>query len=198
MESKIEKNDYVFSIYIRTTAKNSKEQQRKAKNSKEQQRKAKNSKEQQRTAKNSKEQQRTAKNNKMQSDFIKVHTCGAVYNLSDSMYFDVLQKIGDQCYLNIHIETEEGDIQLLYSWDKIPQVVLQIYEYVDKKSFMSENNIVYGCHINRTDSNIFALRKFQENPIGKYVTICDKDMSVYDDNFFHTRWRNLKRVKNIE
>ena len=135
---------------------------------------------------------------KMETEFIKVHTCGAVYSLSDCIYFDVLLKIGHQYYLKISVEEEEGVNTLLFRWDTIPDNIRMLYDYVDQKSFMDDKHTLYGCHIGRIDDRIYALAKFAENPIGMYVSIADKTIPRYNTKFFETAWHKLKQAKNIE
>ncbi len=133
--------------------------------------------------------------NIMQTDYIRVHSCGAVYYLSDSIYFDVLTKVGYPYYLKICIEEEEGDNVLLFRWDNIPDDIMQVYNYIVDKSYVGKNNTMLGPHINRSDGRIYALCKVPDGHIGSYVAIDDTIIPDYNAKFFSMLLKKMNDKK---
>ena len=122
---------------------------------------------------------------------------GAVYCMSDCIYFEVLNKIGDQYYLHITV-SDEHDVQTyLFAWNKVPQNIMNIYQYIDSRSFFDKTNALFGCHMLRKGDDVFKLMKYPENPIGKDVNISDSYISDYDQVFFDSLWQELQEAKNI-
>jgi hypothetical protein len=131
----------------------------------------------------------------MDTDYIRVHSCGAVYHLSDCIYFDVLAKVGHPYYLKICVEEEEGNNVLLFRWDSIPDDILQIYNYITGASFVDKKNTMYGPHISRSDGRIYALCKFPDDHIGSYVAIDDNIIPKYNNKFFSALFKNINNKK---
>jgi hypothetical protein len=122
---------------------------------------------------------------------------GAVYCMSDCIYFKVLGKVGDQHHLYVTISEYDDDKNYLFAWNDIPEDVMKIYEYVNNISFFGEKHILFGCHITRKNDNIYSLDKYPENPIGKDVVIKDSDISEYNEVLFSRLWKTLQKVKNL-
>jgi hypothetical protein len=128
-------------------------------------------------------------------DFTVLYMSGAVYCMSDCIYFKVLHKIGYQYHLYITISENEKDHNYLFAWNNIPEDVMKIYEYVNNASFFGEKHILFGCNIARKNDNIYSLIKYPENPIGQDIIIHYSDLSEYNKNLFKRLWETLKKVK---
>jgi hypothetical protein len=128
---------------------------------------------------------------KIEVDCVTIHVAGAVYCLSDSVYFEVLKEIGGMLYLRTIIEVEDGIINYTFRWCEVPSEIMKLYDLADTKSFMS-NSILFGCHLLRKSNNIYAITKFSDNPIGKTDRVSLDDVSEYDGKMFQSI---LNRVK---
>jgi hypothetical protein len=128
---------------------------------------------------------------KIEADCVTIHVAGAVYCLSDSVYFEVLKEIGGMLYLRTIIEVEDGIINYTFRWREVPSEIMELYELADIKSFM-RNSILFGCHLLRKSNNIYAITKFSANPIGKTDKVSIDDVSEYNGEMFRSL---LSRVK---
>ena len=129
-------------------------------------------------------------------EYIVVHIAGAVYSLSDMIIFEILQKVGDQMYMQMIVQVEDvlEDIYV-FKWSEIPKEIMEIYDYVNSKSTI-ERNILFGTHIARKENRNYGLINFKENPIGKYGTI--RESIEYDPSIFTRMLRILKCAKNLQ
>jgi hypothetical protein len=129
---------------------------------------------------------------KIQVECITIHVTGAVYCLSDSIYFEVLKQIGGELYLRTIIEIEDGVNSYTFRWCEVPAEIMELYELADSKSFINTKHILFGCHYLRKSNNIYAITKFSANPIGKVDTVCVDSLSAYNGNIFRSLLRRVK------
>jgi hypothetical protein len=124
-----------------------------------------------------------------------VHITGAVYSSGDTIVFEVQQHIGGNMYLSVVVQCEEIlEDTYTFRWDKIPEEVRYIYEYVNSKSCI-QDNILFGTHIARPDDRKYAICKFGSPVIGKCSQV--SEWSEMTPSFFKHFERQMKRVKNL-
>lgn len=133
------------------------------------------------------------------SEFIRVHTAGAVYCITDMIIFDVLKKIGDQYYLYMTIQQNEIEEQsFLFKWDEIPKNVMEIYEYVKSTSIIEiydDIYTLYGNHIGRKNNHKYTLCKYINSPF-QTIELGDVIYPNENDNeFINTIAENMRIVK---
>ena len=121
---------------------------------------------------------------------------GAILSSADCIYFEVLNKIGDQYNLFVTISRDHDEQNFLFPWDKIPQNIMNIYQYVDNNSSFNQDTVLFGCHMSRKGSDVYEVAKYPVNPIGKEVKISDSYLSMYDEELFRDIWITLNSVKN--
>ena len=137
----------------------------------------------------------------LKSEFLRVHTAGAVYCITDMILFDVLQKIGDQYYLHMCIQIDEFDEKnFLFRWDEIPKDVSDIYEYVKSTSIIEAtpngSYTLYGDHIARRNSHKYTLINFPNDPF-KIIKLDVEHCELDDENtkFIAEIAENMRIVK---
>jgi hypothetical protein len=117
----------------------------------------------------------------MTIDTVVVHIAGAVYSCGDVMIFKVLQQIGGSNYLNVTVQCEQVcEDSYTFRWDNVPEEVMEVYEFVNKKSYLN-GSILFGPHIGRIDENNYAICKFSKPVIGEAEEVTEfcEQMPVY-------------------
>jgi hypothetical protein len=127
-------------------------------------------------------------------DCVTIHVAGAVYCLSDSIYFEILRGISGELCLRTTIDIEDGSICYTYKWSDVPSEIMELYDLVDSKSFMNSKYVLFGCHLLRKSNNIYAITKFPTNPIGKTDRVSVDDISGYDGKIFSSLLHRVKRA----
>ena len=132
----------------------------------------------------------------MSSDCIVVHISGAVYSGGDTIIFKMLQQFTGDLYLSVIVQCEEifEDVYT-FSWDKIPEDVRCVYEYVNSKSFI-RNNILFGAHLGRRDKRTYALCN-TNNSVGESKQISGSEICHAAPHFFRY-FANQVSMKHVK
>jgi len=130
-------------------------------------------------------------------EFTRLHIAGAFLSNADCIYFEVLKKISDQYHMLVTISQDHDEEYFLFPWDMIPQNIMNIYEYINSKSSLDQDNVLTGCHMSRKGDDVYEVAKYPKNAIGNDVKIMDSQISMYDEERFREIWITLKSVKNL-
>lgn len=139
---------------------------------------------------------RTSKAEK-KMEYIVIHVAGAVYCLSDMVIFELLRNVAGELMMRVIVQIEDVvEENHVFRWSEMPAEVLEIYNYVNSKSFF-KHNILYGTHIGRKQDHQYALIKFDKHPVGENNTSPLVNSPDADPNIFKEMCMRMKHNKNI-
>ncbi len=100
----------------------------------------------------------------------RIDIVGAVYCITDMIFFEVFKQITEhKYYMKVIITIDDiKEISTLFSWDSVPKSIMDIYDYVKHTSFIEANSdmsyTLYGTHIGRRKDYKYSLITFLQNP----------------------------------